>query len=247
MNMEIIPAIDLIEGRCVRLRQGAYQESTVYDGDPLDVARSFEEAGAQRIHLVDLDAARGSGNNLATIDRIRRGLSCCLEVGGGVRDQDALERLLDLGIDYAIVGTILARNPDLVARWAAGDHRGARMLASIDAREGRVQVSGWQESSGVLATELARIAGEIGLAAVEYTNIARDGMLTGPDVAGTVEVARATSLPVILSGGIASTEDTATILREGPELQGFIVGRALYEGGFSLKEALEIIAARGGQ
>lgn len=242
--MIVIPAIDLIAGRCVRLRQGAYSDTTVYSDDPVAMAESFAAAGAERIHLVDLDAARSDGDNRAVIARIRRAVQCVLEVGGGVRNRDALDRLLDIGIDYGVVGTVLARDPEEVARWAATDNRGTRMLASIDARDGIVQISGWQEGTGVPAVDLARRAGEIGLSAVEYTNIALDGMLTGPDIAGTIGIAQAAAIPVILSGGIAATEDTSRIMVEAKGvIQGFIVGRALYEGTFDLQRALEI--ARG--
>lgn len=240
--MVVIPAIDLIEGRCVRLRQGVYADKTVYDGDPEDLARRFVAAGARRIHLVDLDAARGTGNNRAAIQRIRRAVTVTLEVGGGIRDRESLDRILDMGIDYAIAGTVLARRPEEVARWAAEDERGRRMIASIDARDGMVQVSGWQEASTVTAVELARLAGEIGLAAVEYTNIARDGMLTGPDIAGTRTIAAGTTIPVILSGGIAETEDAVRIAREGRgAIAGFIVGRAMYEGTFDLSSAIQAV------
>lgn len=243
-ELQVIPAIDLIDGRCVRLRQGSYTDATVYGDDPAAVAQRFEDAGAERIHIVDLDAARSTGNNRRTIGAIRRAVSCVLEVGGGVRDEEALDQVLQLGVEYAIVGTVLARDPDQVARWAAADQCGARMLASIDARDGIVQVAGWQEGSGITARDLARRAAEIGLAAVEYTNIARDGMLTGPDIEGTRAIAEATSIPVILSGGIAATEDTEEILRHGGGMiAGFIVGRALYEGSFSLETAIGI--ARG--
>jgi phosphoribosylformimino-5-aminoimidazole carboxamide ribotide isomerase len=238
----VIPAIDLIDGRCVRLRQGVYADTTVYDGDPEELARRFVAEGAQRIHLVDLDAARGTGDNRAVIRRIREAVSVTLEVGGGLRDRESLDRILEMGIDYAILGTVLARQPDEVARWASDGGRGSRMVASIDARDGFVQVSGWQESSTVTAVDLARVAGEIGLAAVEYTNIARDGMLTGPDIAGTRMIASGTSIPVILSGGIAATDDAARIAREGHgAIAGFIVGRAMYEGSFDLRAAIDAI------
>lgn len=240
----VIPAIDLIGGRCVRLRQGSYSDATLYDGDPLDVAHRFASAGARRIHLVDLDAARSAGHNRDTIERIRRALTCTLEVGGGVRDCEALDRLLDIGVDYAILGTVLARDPEAVARWAAGACRASRMLASVDARDGLVRVEGWQEGSEIPAGKLARQAAQMGLAGVEYTNIARDGMLTGPDIEGTREIARAAGIPVILSGGIARTEDTEAIVKGGGGMiEGFIVGRALYEGSFDLAGAIEI--ARG--
>lgn len=241
--MEVIPAIDLIDGRCVRLRQGNYAEATVYDGDPLDVALGFVDAGARRIHLVDLDAARGGTGNRATIARLRRALTCTLEVGGGIRDEDSLAAVLDLGIDYAVVGSMLVRDPEAVARWAARDSRGTRMIASIDARDGEVQLHGWQEGSSVQATALAEHVGAMGLAAIEYTNIARDGMLTGPDIAGTLALQQHSTVPVILSGGIAATEDTRQIAVEaGGRLAGFIVGRALYEGSFDLRRAVAIAA-----
>lgn len=240
--MIIIPAIDLIDGRVVRLRQGAYADTTVYEEDPVAMAGRLVDQGATRIHLVDLDAARGSGDNRAVLQAIREAVSVTLEVGGGVRSRAALETLLELGIDYAVVGTVLAREPETVAAWCAD--AGGRMLASIDARDGMVRVSGWQEGTGIPATELARRAGEMGFAAVEYTNIARDGMLEGPDVEGTLEIAAATSIPVILSGGVARTADAATVQRAaGGRIAGMIVGRALYEGHFDLPTAIAAIAA----
>ncbi len=242
--MTIIPAIDLIDGACVRLRQGSYDDTTVYDADPVAVARSLVGAGAKRIHLVDLDAARGSGHNRAVIAAIRAAVPATLEVGGGIRDRDTLAAVLGLGIDYAIVGTVLARDTDTVAAWAAVD--GERMIASIDARDGMVRVAGWQEGTAIRATDLAATAGSIGLAAVEYTNIARDGTLKGPDIAGTVEVAEATTIPVILSGGIARTDDAVEVARlsEG-RVAGIIVGRALYEGYFDLAAAIAATRTQG--
>lgn len=235
--MMIIPAIDIIDGHCVRLRQGAYESSTVYDADPIAVAKRFVDAGAGRIHLVDLDAAAGRGTNRDTIARIRAAVPCVLELGGGIRDKETLTNTLDLGIDYAVVGTILARDPDTVATWAAT--YGTKMVASIDARDGTVRVAGWREETKLYATDLARTAGEIGVSAIQYTNIAKDGTLSGPDIDGTLEIAAATSLPVILSGGISSTEDADTVrVRSGSAIAGIIVGRALYEGAFDLKEAI---------
>lgn len=238
--MTIIPAIDLIGGACVRLRQGSYEDTTVYDGDPVSVAASLVDRGATRIHLVDLDAARRSGENRSVIAAIRAAVPVVLEVGGGIRDRDSLAAMLDLGIDYAIVGTILVRDPDTVARWAT-DY-GSRMLASIDARDGLVRVSGWQEGTGLRAADLAKRAGEMGLAGVEYTNIARDGMLSGPDIPGTLEVADATTVPVILSGGVSRTEDAAEVQRRSDgRIAGVIVGRALYEGRFDLAAAVAAV------
>lgn len=241
--MIIIPAIDLIGGACVRLRQGSYADTTVYDENPVDMAQRLVEAGARRLHLVDLDAARSQGDNRKVIRDIRRAVSVELEVGGGLRDHDALQAVLDLGIDYAVVGTVLARDPDQVAKWTATD--GSRMIASIDARDGWVRISGWQEDTALRAEDLAQRAGTMGFSAVEYTNIARDGMLEGPDIDGTVAVAQATTIPVILSGGIADTEDAARIQQlSGGRVAGMIVGRALYEGRFDLAAALAAVAAK---
>lgn len=241
--MTVIPAIDVMSGRCVRLRQGVYDDATVYGVDPVEIALRFVDTGANRIHLVDLDAARGDGDNRDTIARIRHAVSCTLEVGGGIRGEDRLQEMLDLGMDYVVVGTVLARDPDQVARWAAAEERGAHMLASIDARDGEVLVQGWQEGSSLPAATVAGWASSMGFAAIQYTNIARDGMLSGPDTEGTVALAQEAEIPVILSGGIASTEDTSRILKEAPQLAGFIVGRALYEGTFDLAHALALVSA----
>ena len=235
--MMIIPAIDIIDGHCVRLRQGAYESSTVYDADPVAVAKRFVAAGAGRIHIVDLDAAAGRGTNRETITRIRAAVPCVLELGGGIRDTETLTETLDLGIDYVVVGTILARDPDTVAAWAATC--GTKMVASIDARDGAVRVAGWREATKLYAIDLAKTADGIGLSAIQYTNIAKDGTLSGPDIDGTLEIAAATSLPVILSGGISTTTDADTVrVRSGGAIAGVIVGRALYEGTFDLKEAI---------
>ena len=235
--MTVIPAIDLLGGRCVRLREGRYEEATVYAGDPAEVAQRMVAAGATRIHVVDLDAARGTGDNMAAIAAIRAAVACVVEVGGGVRSVERVARLLDSGINYAIVGTLLAREPDTIAGWAA--RYGEALVASIDARDGLVRVAGWREETGIAAIDLARYAGEIGLAAIEYTNISRDGTMMGPDVDGTCAVARATTIPVILSGGVARTEDVRAVLRRSRgAIAGMIVGRALYEGYFDLARAI---------
>lgn len=237
--MIFIPAIDLIEGRCVRLQQGSYDEVTAYREDPVVVARSFEAAGAQRIHLVDLDAAADRGDNRAVIKRIRAAVRCTLEVGGGVRSPEAVDALMQDGVDYAVIGTVLALDPDAVAGWVA--RFGARLVAAIDARDGVVRVRGWAESSGVRAEELAARAGAIGMAAVEYTNIANDGTLSGPDIAGTRTVARSAGVPVVLSGGISSLADVERVGREAPELLGVIAGKAIYEGRLGVADAVRAL------
>lgn len=239
--MTIIPAIDLISGRCVRLRQGAFSDTTVYDDDPAAVARRFVDAGARRIHLVDLDAARGTGDNRRAITAVRGGVDCVLEVGGGIRSVEAMEMLFEMGIDFAVLGTVLLRRPREVEQWAS--RYGERLIASIDARDGMVRVSGWREESTISATDLAKRVGSIGFAAIEYTDIGRDGMLSGPDIEGGRAVARAGGVPTILSGGVARTEDAATVAEAG-EIAGLIVGRAIYEGSFDLAAAIAREARR---
>lgn len=235
--MTIIPAIDIISGRCVRLRQGSFSDTTVYDEDPATVARRFVADGAQRIHLVDLDAARGSGDNRETIASVRAAVDCVLELGGGVRSLEAVRELFDLGVEFAVLGTVLLRRPDEVERWA--DVYGKRMIASIDAHDGMVRVAGWQEESSVVATELAERIGALGFAAIEYTDIGRDGMLVGPDIDGGLAIARAGGIPTILSGGVSRTGDAVAVAEaSGGEIAGLIVGRAIYEGTFDLKTAI---------
>jgi len=248
--VKVIPAIDLLDGRCVRLSQGSYSDVSVYGDDPVSVARSFIEAGARRIHLVDLDAARGSGNNRGPIARIRAAVSAVVEVGGGVRTDADVAELIDAGVDRIIVGTVLARDPGMVARWCAAHRQaadGVLLLAGIDARDGRVMIAGWEAGTGIADTELAVRAREIGCAGIIYTNIARDGMLSGPDVERTNLIAEAGKLPVVLSGGVSSADDIARAVREGhPGLQGIIVGKALYTGKVELAEAIRVASGAGG-
>ncbi len=227
--MTLIPSIDILGGKCVRLLQGDFDEATIYDKDPVAVAREFEAAGARRIHLVDLDAARGdSGLNRAKIRKIRRAVQCTLQLGGGIRSEDDIEELLDLGIDRFVVGTAFARRPEIVEGWTA--HYGGIFLAGIDARNGKVQVSGWEEDSGLDDITLAKRARELGACGIIYTNIEKDGALQGPDIARTNLIAESCGLPVILSGGISSAEDVEKVLAEGHKnIVGVIAGRAVYE------------------
>ncbi len=235
--MTVIPAIDILQGECVRLSQGKYEEVTVYDADPVAVARSFARAGATRIHLVDLDAAHGDPErNHRVIRRIRKAVpDAILELGGGVRRDDDIETLLDMGIDRLVLGTTFARRPEMVQGWSA--HYGSVFLAGIDARDGHVYVSGWEEATTVAAEDLARRAHEYGAAGIIYTNIARDGMLQGPAVDETNAIAQTARLPVILSGGVRSLEDVRQVdARKAQNVVGVIVGKALYEGRFDLEE-----------
>lgn len=241
MALTLIPAIDLIGGRCVRLHQGSYNHVTNYSEDPVAVARAFAEAGATLLHIVDLDAAADRGNNRAVIKAIRAAVTCRIEVGGGVRSADAVAELLDLGVDWAVVGTLLATAPETVAGWIA--RFGPCIVAALDARDGIVRVRGWQESSGLGALELAQRAAQIGVAAIEYTNIANDGTLGGPDILGTQALARAVTTPVILSAGVSSVADLEAIATTAPEIVGAIAGKAIYEGKLDVAQAVRRLAA----
>jgi len=233
--MLIIPAIDLLGGACVRLVQGDYARATVYGDDPVEVARGFERAGARRIHLVDLDAARGSGSNREVIARIRAEVGCLVEVGGGVRSEADVRELLTAGVDRIVVGTALVRQPEEVARWARAF---GRILAGIDARDGRVKIAGWESDSDLSDVELARSAKGYGVLGIVYTDILRDGTLSGPSLDATVRVGRESGLPVILSGGVHDESDFAAAAR-CPEIVGVITGKALYEGRFELARVIE--------
>lgn len=236
--MLVVPAIDLLGGRCVRLHQGDYAQAETYDLDPLEVARGFVAAGARRIHLVDLDAARtGSGTNRSVIGAIRRAVGVTVEVGGGVRTDDDVQALVDQGVDRLVVGTVLVKDPDQVARWVA--QFGPRFVAGIDARDGEVKVSGWEEGSTLRDLDLAARCRDLGLISIVYTNIARDGTLGGPDLERTLAVADAAGLPVVLSGGVASLDDFEAIRRANhPLLAGVITGKALYKNRIDLAEVI---------
>ena len=234
--MTIIPAIDLLGGQVVRLRQGSFDDVDVYDQDPVAMARSLEDAGATRLHVVDLDAARGDKQaNRKKIRKIRKSVTCTIELGGGIRSDDDIEELLDLGMDRLIVGTTFARRPSIVEGWTA--HYGNVFLAGIDSREGHVYVSGWEEETRVSDLELAKKAKETGILAIVFTSIDRDGMMQGPNIDRTNRIAEASGLPVILSGGISSREDLEKVASEGHEnLVGVVTGRAIYEGGVDFKD-----------
>jgi len=236
--MLVVPAIDLLGGRCVRLLQGDYAQAETYDLDPVEVALGFVAAGARRIHLVDLDAARsGAATNRKVIGDIRRAVGVTVEVGGGLRSDDDVQALIDLGVDRLVVGTVLVRDPGKVAGWAL--RFGEKFVAGIDARDGQVKVSGWEEGSAVQDVELAARCRQLGLISIVYTNIARDGTLGGPDLERTLIVAEAAGLPVVLSGGIASWDDFEAVRRaDHPLLAGVITGKALYKNRIDLAEVI---------
>ena len=236
--MFVIPAIDLKEGRCVRLLQGRKEDATVYSDDPVATARKWEATGARRLHVVDLDGAfTGSQKNLESVLNIRKAVSMEIEVGGGIRDMIRIENLLSAGISSVILGTIAVENPELVKE-ACAKYPG-RIMVGIDAKNGDVAVKGWVEVTKVRASELAHRMQDIGCAGIIYTDIAKDGMLSGPNIEAVREMVRGLRISVIASGGISSIEDIRNLLTiKG--LWGAITGKAIYSGTLDLKEALRI-------
>lgn len=243
--MTVIPAIDILGGECVRLVQGDYDEATVYEKDPVVMARRFADAGARRIHVVDLDAARGdSQTNRKKIRKIRRAVDATIQLGGGIRRDEDVEELLDLGIDRLVVGTAFARRPEAVAGWVA--HYGEVFLVGIDAMDGMVRISGWEKETLHKDVDLAARAREARVAGIIYTNIERDGTMEGPDIDRTNLIAERSGVPVILSGGIGSM-DHLTAVRENAakNVVGVIVGKAIYEATIDLESIFADPAATG--
>lgn len=235
--MELIPAIDLRGAKLVRLEQGDYERETVYDADPARVAASFVAAGATRLHVVDLDGAReGRMRNEAPIQAILSAAgSVPLQLGGGIRSMERIEAVLALGVDRVILGTAALEEPDLVR--ASAQRFPGRIVLGLDAREGCIAIRGWQETAEVGVEEILQRFGDLPLAAVLHTDISRDGMLRGPNLAATSRLARLTQLPVIASGGVSSVEDLLELARTGV-IAGVVVGRALYTGAIDLEDAL---------
>jgi len=241
--LELYPAIDLRGGRCVRLRQGDYAAETVYDDDPVAVARRFAAAGTRWIHVVDLDAARtGEAANLTVVEAICAAVPCRVQAGGGVRSAEAAGALLGSGVARVVIGTAAVESPELVDDLCVM-HPG-QVAVGLDARGRAVAVRGWKEAAGADLVELAGRFDAAGVAALIVTEIGRDGMLEGPDVDQLAAVLAATGLPIVASGGVASITDLIRLrdLRAGGRsLAGAIVGTALYEGRFTLEEALAAV------
>ena len=240
--MIIIPAIDLKEGRCVRLLQGRKEDETVYSDDPAAVARRWEEEGATYLHLVDLDGAfEGDSRNLGAIFRILEAVDIPVELGGGVRSLESVSRLLSLGLDRVILGTVAVRAPEIV-RAAIERFEPDRIAVGIDAKGGRVAVQGWVETTEVGAVDLALRMKALGVQRVIYTDISTDGMLVGPNLEATQVLAEETGLKVIASGGVSSVEDLRRVAALAPfGVEGVIVGKALYEGRVGLREAIRAV------
>jgi len=239
--MDVIPAIDLLEGRCVRLYQGDYARSQVFDENPVAVARQWAELGATRLHVVDLDGAKaGQPVNLKAIEAIVQAVPVSVQVGGGLRDRPSVSQLLKLGVQRVILGTVAVEKPQLVQELC--QEFSGQIIVGIDARNGKVATRGWLETSEVAATELAQQMATMGAAAIIYTDIHRDGTLEGPNLDALRELAHGLSIPVIASGGVSSITDLLSLLALEPlGVNGVIVGRALYTGDVSLKEALQAI------
>ncbi|MDO9573424.1 MAG: 1-(5-phosphoribosyl)-5-[(5-phosphoribosylamino)methylideneamino]imidazole-4-carboxamide isomerase [Candidatus Contubernalis sp.] len=238
--MEVIPAIDLKGGKCVRLFQGRADRETVYYENPLEVALMWEEKGAQRLHLVDLDGAfQGSPMNKEVIKKIAAALKIPIQMGGGIREEETVAELFSLGISKAIIGTAAVDNPDLVERLVKV--YGDRIMVGVDAQDGMVAVKGWVESSSLSGLDLVKKMEQAGVKEVVYTDISRDGTLQGPNFDATREIAENTKVKIIASGGVSSLEDIKIARElEGIGISGIIVGQALYTGKFTLEEALKI-------
>lgn len=235
--MQIWPAIDLRGGKCVRLQQGDYDRETIFGDDPTAMARQWVDAGAEYLHLVDLDGARaGFVENWPAIEAIVAAAGIPCELGGGVRDEATIARALDLGLERVVIGTLAVKEPEWFRQMCRAFP--GRLALGLDARHGMVATEGWLETSRVSAVELAQQFAREPIAAVIYTDIETDGMLAGPNLAALAEMVAAVDLPVIASGGITTADDVARLA--ALPVAGCIIGRALYEGSLSLKDALSV-------
>jgi phosphoribosylformimino-5-aminoimidazole carboxamide ribotide isomerase len=237
--MLLIPAIDLKDGRCVRLRQGDMKSATVFSEDPVAMARHWVAQGARRLHIVDLNGARsGRPVNEAVVRRIIAavGAEVPVQLGGGLRDLDTIERYIDGGVSFVVIGTAAVKNPGFLhdACSAFGGH----VIVALDAKEGKVATDGWSKLTGHDVVDLAKKFEDYGVDAILYTDIGRDGMLTGVNVTATVELARAVKIPVIASGGVASVSDIEQLCAvEEDGVEAVVLGRSLYEGTLDFKAA----------
>jgi phosphoribosylformimino-5-aminoimidazole carboxamide ribotide isomerase len=236
--MIVIPAIDLKDGKCVRLLQGKKDEVTVYSDDPPSMAKRWQDLGGELLHVVDLDGAfTGEQHNFSKIKAIREAIDIPIEVGGGIRDVDRIAKLIDLGVDRTIIGTSAAKNPEMVQE--ACEKYPGKVLVGIDAKDGKVAIKGWVEVTELDAIAFAKQMEDAGAAGIIYTDISRDGMLTGPNVEAMATMVKAVKIPVIASGGVSKLDDINS-LKQINNLWGVITGKALYSGAMDLKEAIAI-------
>jgi phosphoribosylformimino-5-aminoimidazole carboxamide ribotide isomerase len=242
--MIFFPAIDLKDGQCVRLLRGEMDQATVFNDDPGAQARAFVKQGCQWIHVVDLNGAfEGRPVNADAVDAILDDVSVPIELGGGIRDMETIRFWLDKGVRRVILGTVALRDPDLVIE--ACKRYPGRIAVGVDAKDGMVAVEGWAEVSDISAIDLAKKFEDAGVAAIIFTDIARDGLMQGPNTESTLELARAISTPVIASGGVSSMEDLKDLkARGGDILEGVISGRAVYDGQIDVREAVDLLQAK---
>lgn len=238
--MIVLPAIDLKNGQCVRLEQGLMEKDTVYSDDPAAMARHWQDEGGEFLHLVDLDGAfAGVPKNREAIEAIVAAVDIPTELGGGIRDLETIEAYLKLGVDRVILGTVAKENPELVAE--ACQRFPGQIVVGIDAKNGLVAVRGWAEVTEKKAIDLAREMEAFGVTAIIYTDIARDGMMQGPNLEATAALAEAISIPVIASGGVSSLDDIRNLLQiEASGVEGVITGKAIYTGALNLREAVAL-------
>jgi phosphoribosylformimino-5-aminoimidazole carboxamide ribotide isomerase len=238
--MIVIPAIDLKEGNCVRLEQGEMNRDTIFSDNPAEQALKWQEAGAELLHLVDLDGAfAGIPKNKAAIEAIIKAIRIPAQLGGGIRDIATIEAYLSLGLSRVIIGTAAQRNPELVIE--ACQKFPGRIVVGIDAKNGMVAVQGWAELTDISAVDLAKKFEDCGVAAIIYTDISRDGMMGGPNLEATRALAEAISIPVIASGGVSSLKDIENLMAiEASGVTGAITGKAIYTGAINLREAIDL-------
>jgi phosphoribosylformimino-5-aminoimidazole carboxamide ribotide isomerase len=236
--MLVIPAIDLKDGHCVRLLQGKKESVTTYSNDPANTAKRWESYGARLLHIVDLDGAfTGSQKNLQAIMKIRQSVKIALQVGGGIRNIGNVMNLFSAGIDRIIIGTAAIEDPEFLT-YACNKYPG-KVLIGIDAMNGMVAIKGWEEVTSVKAKELAKRLEMVGVSGIIYTDISRDGMLSGPNIEATGEMVESVTIPVIASGGVSCLEDIKKLMKV-KKLWGVITGKAIYSGALDLKEAMKI-------
>ena len=238
LKMQLYPAIDLKDGNCVRLIHGDMEQSTVFNTDAGNQAKQFSDAGADWIHIVDLNGAfAGESVNGGAVDSIINNTNAKIQLGGGIRTLDNIQEWLNRGVDRVILGTIAVRNPELVIE--ACKKFAGHIAVGIDARDGYVAVEGWAETTDMTVIDLAKKFEDVGVSAIIYTDINRDGAMGGVNVDSTAELARAVNIPIIASGGVASVDDITALKNTNSGIHGVISGRALYDGAMSVETALE--------
>ena len=238
--MIVIPAVDIKNGKCVRLLQGRMEDATIFSDDPVEMARRWDDEEAALIHVVDLDGAFAKKpQNLPSIKKIIESVTADIQVGGGIRNAETISMYIDLGVKRVVIGTEAIRNPEFVIN-VCKQFPGQIVLA-VDAKNGKVAVEGWSETTEITAIDMARRFEECGLAAINFTDIHRDGMQTGPNIEQTKLLAEAVSTPIVASGGVSTLQDIKALMElEAIGVMGVITGRALYSGSLNFKEAVEL-------